>query len=149
MQYGIGQCQAIAKLTALLLNNPRMNVNCKIARTGNTGHSFNVISLEDGQQYIIDNTWGITRNPNRHETYLRTKSFSGCYLLIGERQIVGDSHHTHNLDGNIAENEFPRNEIQKSIQKLQEIGIKFEYGHTPPIIQQNKIYERQFDEKER
>ena len=149
MKYGIGQCQAIAKLTTLLLNNPRMNVNCRIARTGGNGHSFNIVSLEDGQQYIIDNTWCITRNPNRHETYLRTKSFSDCNLLIGERQISGDSHHKHNLDGNIAEDEFSRDEIQKSIRKLEELGISFEYGHTPPLIPQNKVYERVRDEKER
>ena len=36
----------------------------------------------DGKQYVVDNTWEITRNPNKMEDSLKAKSFSYEYLLI-------------------------------------------------------------------
>ena len=135
LNYGFGHCQAFSKLTMLLLNNPKMNVDCKVSRTGKNGHVFNLLSL-NGKRYILDNAWCITRSPNRHKSYLRSKAFSDCFLLVGAETIKGVDHHNYEKDGEIEQEDFPREEIQKSVKKLQSLGIDFEYNESNPRISQ-------------
>ncbi len=140
LKNGFGHCQSFSKLTMLLLNNPKMNVDCKVSRTGGNGHVFNLLTI-DGKRYVIDNTWCITRSPHRHKSYLRSKAFSDCFLLVGEKTIKGVSHHNHERDGALEDSDFPRDEIQKSVEKLKSLGIIFEYGDSKPRIPQELIKE--------
>ena len=37
----------------------------------------------DGKNYYVDNTWCITRNPNKYEDILKATEFTDKYLLFG------------------------------------------------------------------
>ena len=47
----------------------------------------------DGKDYYIDNTWNITRNPNKFEETLKAREFTTKYTLFGSdtAKIIG--HH--------------------------------------------------------
>lgn len=45
------------------------------------------VQVIDGKQYVVDNTWGITRNSNKMGEALKAKSFSDEYLLIGNDKL--------------------------------------------------------------
>lgn len=124
----IGKCNCISRTMMLMLNNPKMNVNCRIAST--LGHSFcTVYDDETGELYCIDPTWCISRNPNRFNETLKASKFSDEYLLIGKDKLSTIDHH-NNI--NLLQQEFAkvgidRDLIQQSVEKLKRYGIKFEY----------------------
>lgn len=124
----IGKCNCISRTMMLMLNNPKMNVNCRIAST--LDHSFcSIYDDETGNLYCIDPTWCISRNPNRFNQTLKASQFSDEYLLIGKDKLSTMDHHDN---ANILQQEFAeigvdRALIQQSIEKLKTYGIKFEY----------------------
>ena len=76
----------------LMLNNPKMNVNCRIASTFD--HSFcTIYDNESGELYCVDPTWCISRNPNRFAETLKASKFCDEYLMIGKDKLATMSHH--------------------------------------------------------
>lgn len=130
----IGKCNCISRTMMLMLNNPKMNVNCRIAST--LGHSFcSVYDDETGELYCIDPTWCISRNPNRFKETLKASKFSDEYLLIGKDKLSTMDHHDYiNLvQQEFAEVGIDRNLICQSVEKLKRYGIKFEYPEEIPL----------------
>lgn len=130
----IGKCNCISRTMMLMLNNPKMNVNCRIANA--EGHAYcSIYDEETGELYCIDPTWCISRNPNRFEGTLKASQFSDEYLLIGEDKLSTMSHHeTLNvLQKPFAKTSMDRGRIRQSIQKLQQYGISFEYPKEIPL----------------
>lgn len=126
----IGHCEAFSKIALLMLNNPKMNVNCRLMFA--PGHFYNIIY--DGEKaYGLDTTWGVTRNPNRVEGNLKAKEFYDGYVLFGQKELdemnKPSDHHTplSPLKVPLQLTQFPREEIKKSIEKLKQYGIAFTY----------------------
>lgn len=85
-----GVCCGIANATTLLLNNQDLQVNAQ--NVAGQNHLWNCVQVNN-KWYYIDNTWNITRNPNRFEESLKAKSFSGTYLLFGTDMAKTIGHH--------------------------------------------------------
>lgn len=70
----------------------------------------------------MDNTWNITRNPDKFDESLKAKSFCSEYLLFGEETANKIGHHIP--DGcvpNIENNDFNKDIIDCKIKKLSNI----------------------------
>jgi len=130
----IGKCNCISRTMMLMLNNPKMNVNCRIASTFD--HSFcTIYDDESGELYCVDPTWCISRNPNRFAETLKASKFCDEYLMIGKDKLATMSHHDNKnvLQQEFAENSIDRNLIQQSVEKLKGYGIEFEYPEEIPL----------------
>lgn len=130
----IGKCNCISRTMMLMLNNPKMNVNCRIASTFD--HSFcTIYDDESGELYCVDPTWCISRNPNRFDGTLKSSKFCDEYLMIGKDKLATMNHHDNKnvLQQEFAKNSMDRNLIQQSIQKLKAYGIEFAYPKEIPL----------------
>lgn len=130
----IGKCNCISRTMMLMLNNPTMNVSCRIANA--PGHSYcSVYDDETGELYCIDPTWCISRNPNKFKDTLKASSFSDEFILIGQDKLsTMDFHNTSNvLPKQFAEKSIDRNLIRQSVEKLQSYGISFDYPMEIPL----------------
>lgn len=146
----IGKCNCISRTMMLMLNNPKMNVNCRIAnwREGISGHAYcSVMDNETGELYCIDPTWCISRNPNRFPETLKASQFSDEYLLIGQDKLSTMTHHNtiNVLPKPFATTGIDREQIQQSVEKLKSYGIKFEYPRDIPL-KSTKVGKRQDDD---
>lgn len=130
LKYHIGHCQAFSKIAMLMLNNPKMNVNCRLM--GAPGHAYNII-YGDEKAYGFDATWGVTRNPNRVEGNLKATEFFDRFVLFGQKELEEMNqpvdHHTPNLPLKmpLQTTQLSREEIRKSRKKLERYGIEFTY----------------------
>lgn len=130
LKHHIGHCQAFSKIAMMMLNNPKMNVNCRIMF--GPGHVYNIIYI-DGQAYGLDGTWGVTRNPNRVTGNLKATEFCDEFILFGQKELEEMNqpvdHHTPELPLKmpLQMTQFPREEIKKSREKLERYGIEFTY----------------------
>lgn len=132
----IGKCNCVSRTMMFMLNNPKMNVNCRIADDAVGGHAYCYIyDDETGQLYCADPTWCISRNPNRFKDTLKASKFSDEYLLIGQDKLsTMDYHNTTNiLPQEFAQNSIDRKLIQESVEKLKTYGISFDYPMEIPL----------------
>lgn len=130
----IGKCNCISRTMMLMLNNPIMNVNCRIVSA--PGHAYCAIyDDETGQLYCTDPTWCISRNPNRFEETLKASKFYDEYLFIGKDKLsIMDHHNTINiLLQDFDDTSISREKIQSSVEKLKKYGISFEYPEIIPL----------------
>lgn len=130
----IGKCNCISRTMMLMLNNPIINVNCRIVSA--PGHAYCAIyDDETGQLYCTDPTWCISRNPNRFEETLKASKFYDEYLFIGKDKLsIMDHHNTINiLLQDFADTSISREKIQSSVEKLKKYGISFEYPEIIPL----------------
>lgn len=140
IKHNYGVCAAFAKLSVALLNNPKVNCQCHLVYSMTGGHTY-FVQVIDGKKYIVDNTWGITRNPNKMEDSLKAKSFSDEYLLIGNDKLnETEDIRTHHIsygvhEYKIEDNGISRDRIQQSVEKLKGMGVEFEYNVLPAIEQ--------------
>ncbi len=144
LKHHIGHCQAFSKIAMLMLNNPKMNVNCRLM--GGPCHVYNVIYI-DGKAYGLDTTWGVTRNPNRVSGNLKATEFFDGFILFGTKELekMDTPNKSHAptalpLKLPLQPEQFPREELKKSREKLEKYGIEFTY---PPIT-----YVKQVEESE-
>ena len=86
-----GVCAGIGNATMILLNNPSFNVWTRSMYGDN--HVWNVVMLDDGQYYFVDNTWCITRNKHQYPESLKAASFSSDYLFFGSETAKEIRHH--------------------------------------------------------
>jgi len=141
-----GMCNAIAKLSVALLSNPRVGCKCNYAHS--PGHAY-FTQIIDDVTYITDNTWSITRNPNRMNESLKAAAFSDKYILIGEDKISEDDdtlvHHTRDgiFKGAISKQGIPRERINQSIEKLKTLGVDFSYKEPPIFVQHEESQEQE------
>ena len=132
----IGKCNCISRTMMYMLNNPKMNVNCRIACDTVGGHAYCYIyDDETGQLYCTDPTWCISRNPNRFTDTLKASKFSDEYLLIGQDKLSTMNYHntTNILPQEFAQNSIDRKLIQESVEKLKTYGISFDYPMEIPL----------------
>ena len=112
-----GVCTGIASATTLLLNNPIFNVN--VRNVCGTSHEWNA-ALIKGKNYFIDNTWNITRNPNKLSNILKASDFTDKYLLFGMDKL--NSLESHDLKTyipkDISDEDYNRIKIDKECKKL-------------------------------
>lgn len=73
-----GTCTGISAYTMLLLNNPKLKVNCRILYNGS--HAWNFI-YHDGNLYLSDNTLNIVSGDISDN--LMSRSFNTKYVLFG------------------------------------------------------------------
>lgn len=145
-KYGV--CNGIAKLSAALLNSPKMNCVCNIAYS--PGHAYCTQNI-DGELCIIDNTWCITRNPNHIDGSLKAGSFSDEYLLIGEDKVNENEntlfYHTRIgiYKGAISKKGIPRERIKQSVEKLKTLGVEFSYTEPPIFIQYEEVNDKAYE----
>ena len=132
----IGKCNCISRTMMLMLNNPKMNVNCRIADDTHAGHAYcSIYDEETGKLYCADPTWCISRNSNRFTDTLKASKFSDEYLLIGQDKLsTMDYHNTSNiLPRNFTEKSIDRDLIKQSVEKLKGYGISFDYPMDIPL----------------
>lgn len=136
-----GVCGPISLLTVLLLDNPIVKCNCQFIDAGMfSGHYFTT-QIIDGKEYIIDNTWNITRNKDKYDGSLKARSFSYDYLLIGQDKLnESEDIANHHIPQTkylypIEFESIPKEKIQASIEKLTRMGVKFD-NYKPPIYEQ-------------
>lgn len=112
-----GTCGAITGATTLLLNNPTFNINTR--NMFGSGHFWNLVILKD-KNYFMDNTWAITRNPNRVEGALKAKNFSQEYLLFGSKKadIIRNHNTSCYIPGIISMDDFNAKELNNIKKKL-------------------------------
>lgn len=109
-----GLCMGIANATTLLSNNPIFDLNTRTIF--GSGHAWNIQTM-DGKDYYIDNTWNITRNPNKFEETLKAREFTTKYTLFGRdtAKIIG--HHISESiilrKVNIAEKDYDQQELER------------------------------------
>ena len=110
----------------ILLNNPTFNINTR--NMFGSGHFWNLVILKD-ESYFMDNTWAITRNPNRVEGALKAKDFSQEYLLFGSKKadIIRNHSTSCYIPGTISMDDFDTkelNNIKKSLSiKTQKVNL--------------------------
>lgn len=131
-----GLCMAIANATTVLLNNPTMNVN--IRSVFGSSHVWNIVNI-DGNFYYIDNTWGITRNPNRVNEALKAQSFSDEYLLFGNKTAIDIGHHEPEtvVEGTVEQQDFNKAVIRQRVKKLSS-KVDFE-NYSSPLAFPSKV----------
>lgn len=140
IKHNYGVCTAFSKLSVALLNNPRVNCQCHLVYSKTGGHTY-FVQVIDGKQYVVDNTWGITRNPDKMGEALKAKSFSNEYLLIGNDKLnESEDIRTHHIsygchEYKIEDKGIGRDVIQKSVEKLKGLGVEFSYD-DPPVLKQ-------------
>ncbi len=138
LNHHVGQCCAFSKVAMLMLNNPKMNVNCR-AMTA-PGHYYNIIYIGD-EAYGLDMTWGVTRNPHRVRGNLKATEFCGDFLFFGQKELEEMNqpadHHTPLLPlrNQLQPSQLPREEIIRSREKLERYGINFSYPHITYVKQ--------------
>ena len=122
---GFGVCRGIAASSTILLNNPQMNVNVRDVRGGD--HVWNIVKVGN-KYYYVDNTWCITRNPNKYDEALKAKSFSSEYLLFGEKTAQDIGHHEIGcLAPSVEEDDYNRKMLDNKVKKLQYIAKYNDY----------------------
>ncbi len=130
----IGKCNCIARTMMLMLNNPKMNVNCRIADC--TEHAYCSVYDDSTQDlYVTDPTWCITHNSNRFPGTLKASSFSDEFILIGQDKLSTlEYHNTSNfLPNQFAKKSLNRETIRQSVEKLKSYGIQFHYPKVIPL----------------
>lgn len=138
-------CDAIAKLTLVLLTHPK--INCKANMANASDHAY-VIQNIDGKEYVVDNTWNITRNPNKMGESLKASEFSNQYLLVGQDKInenenTIENHTQKGIYRNcISEIGISRERIEKSVEKLKGYGVEFSYSKPPKYVQYKQREEK-------
>lgn len=146
LKFHLGKCAGFSRIMMLMLNNPIMNVNCRIQR--GIGHDYCIIIDEDENTYVVDPTWDITKNQNRYESALKAKSFGYDYLLIGQDRLSKMQHHENFgiMPNQINNTSLDRSIIEESISKLKSFGYSFVYpDYIPysstkdPIIGNNRL----------
>ena len=148
LKYHIGNCQAFAKITMIMLNNPKMNVNCRIMVA--PAHTYNII-YDGDKSYGLDTTWGVTRNPNKVKRNLRATEFYDGYVLFGQEELEEmnkpEDYHTPKLPlkSSLEPIKFSREELKKSREKLERYGIEFHYPNNI-YVQQELDEDQELDE---
>ena len=133
---GFGVCKGISSATTILLNNPILNVNVRNAR--NSMHIWNIVKIDD-KYYYVDNTWNITRNPDRYDESLKAKSFSSEYLLFGENRAKEIGHHIPDFSSPVIEqDDYDRDLLNKKVKKLQYI-VKYTDYEKPRYESHKKV----------
>lgn len=141
IRHNYGVCTAFSKLSVALLNNPKVNCQCHLAYSRKGGHTY-FVQVIDGKQYIVDNTWGITRNPNKMGDALKAKKFSDEYLLIGNDKLnESEDIRIHHIsygchEYEIEDNGISKDRIRQSVEKLKGLGVEFSYDE-PPVFRQH------------
>lgn len=125
-----GICCGIANATTLLLNNPQLQVNTHSVY--GSCHNWNYVQI-DNKWYYVDNTWNITRNPDRFEESLKARSFSGTYLLFGKEtaKSIGD-HVNQNYEPLIEQKDYDKEVLMV---KIEELSKKFSFdNYEEPVF---------------
>lgn len=125
INHGCGLCTSIANTSTLLLNNPEININARTVRGGN--HAWNLVNV-DGKNYYVDNTWCITRNPNKYEDMLKATEFTDKYLLFGSDTANRIGHHDNIISyvPNIEKDDYSRAELEANEKTLSR-KVKLKY----------------------
>ena len=130
-----GKCCGIAHATTLLMCNPEMDVN--VRSIYGSGHVWNIMEV-DGQYYYIDNTWAITRNPDRYEESLKARSFTSEYILFGQSKADEIGHHVpETIHPEIEQEDFPRELIDETQKRLVKVASFSNYD--PPVFSSRLI----------
>ena len=126
-----GVCAGIGNATTLLLNNPSFNVWTRSMYGDN--HVWNVVMLDDGQYYFVDNTWCITRNKHQYSESLKAASFSSDYLFFGSETAKQIGHHNPaTLCPTLSENDLNSNLYEPTPMELCKT-LKLQ-DYRPPVF---------------
>ena len=123
-----GICMAFSNATSLLLNNPIMNVDIRSVSGGS--HAWNVVTIPEGT-YFIDNSWAVTRNPNRVDNALKATKFTNAYLLFGSKTASLVGQHVPNsylFNKQLEEDDFDREKLSQ-IEKNMGPSLKLVYDN--------------------
>lgn len=128
-----GKCEDIAVSLVAILHY--LSIPADVICANN--HAWVIIAF-DNKHYIWDCTFNITRNPNRAENALKAFSYSDRYTLIGSNDFEHKVHTNINYGPQVGKESYPRCQIVHAIEKLQALGVDFEY---PKTILYNSIKE--------
>lgn len=120
-----GVCEDIASSIAILLH--MLKISYKEVQAN--GHAWLLVNIK-GVNYIWDCTHNITRNKNRLSNALKATSYSNEYTLIGENTFPAKYDTLEIIGYDVSQNEFSRDELLKSKNKLSEMGIHFTYSNS-------------------
>lgn len=109
-----GLCMGIANATTLLSNNPTFNLNTR--SIFGSSHVWNIQTM-NGEDFYIDNTWNITRNPNRFDGILKASGFTTKYTLFGTDNAQSIGHHISESiilrKTNLSEKDYEQQELER------------------------------------
>lgn len=121
-----GNCAAISGAFHILGEK----LGLSISRVDVGDHSYCIYNY-NGKIYIIDPTFGCTRNENQVFGAPKAASFSDKYVMIALSDLAHTGHHILTTmlidDPRLATRELDRNIIIESVKKLKNKGIEFTY----------------------
>lgn len=127
-------CNGIESTIHLILNRPEVNIRCEHVGGYSEGmqHIWNMVYI-DGTPYHLDATFDILKNENKVPGIFKSQSIATNYFLVGDDEINKDRQ-LSNKDYSNCPQTYPREEVEKSIDKLYNFGIKFSYMERKPIL---------------
>lgn len=125
-----GLCCGITAASTMLGKSP--DVKLDITSAFGTGHCWNIVSI-DGKYYYVDNTWSITRNPDRFEESLKARSFTSNYILFGSKtaQELGNHDANYTYLPKMELDDFSRSELHEAKKKVRTYGVFTNYPLPP------------------
>jgi hypothetical protein len=86
----------------------------------------------DGKPYHLDATFDILKNENKVPGIFKSQSIGTNYFLVGDDQIVKDRQLSNKNYPSCSET-YPRDEVEKAIDRLFSLGVRFSYREKKPI----------------
>ncbi|HBY21571.1 MAG: hypothetical protein A2Y24_04580 [Clostridiales bacterium GWE2_32_10] len=144
IEKGYGNCNSISG--AFLIICDKLGVKLDKVDVGE--HSYCIYDY-NGKTYIIDPTWGCSRNENQVTGAPKATEFSDKYIMVALNDLKDTGHHTverlEMKDSTLATEQLDREIIVSSIEKLKAKGIVFEYSEEP-ILKSKEISEKQMSD---
>lgn len=145
-----GNCNAISCAFRIICEKLGVKVN----KVDVGEHSYCIYEY-NGKIYIIDPTFGCSRNENHVEGAPKATKFSDKYIMVSLHDLEDTGHHIVMRmltdDPRLAAEQLDRNLIRESVEKLKSKGIKFEYPNKAVLKSkeiENKIGESEIEVSE-
>ncbi len=121
-------CNGIESTIHLILNHPSVNVKCEHigGYSDNMQHIWNIVYI-DGIPYHLDATFDILKNNHLYPNRFKAQKMSTEYFLLSDEEIKRDRQFSNKIYPE-CENSYPREEIEQSIDRLFDLGLRFNYN---------------------
>lgn len=136
-----GRCSDIAFVAALILNHPKVNIQCRqvISRKDCFNHSWNIALCGDGE-FFVDFTRNITRNKRRRLDAIQALSYCPIYTLLGKKNSIVQEYGISDIyDCNrVSPDDYDREMLSQKVKELISNGKIQAEWQAIPIVQSYK-----------
>ncbi|HCC07306.1 MAG TPA: hypothetical protein DEP72_03985 [Clostridiales bacterium] len=145
IEKGYGNCNSISSAFRIICH--KLDVIVDKVDVGE--HSYCIYDY-NGKTYIIDPTWGCSRNENQVNGAPKATRFSDKYIMVALNDLKDTGHHTVKRlemnDRTLATEQLDREIITSSVEKLKSQGMVFQYSEEP-ILKSKEIIEKEVNDK--